>query len=204
MIQDHYFSKDPKTGHQIQSFQVELLGQKLKFWTDAGVFSKRKLDRGSKLLLESIDPNFAHKILDLGCGYGPIGITLAKLAPQAQIYMSDVNSRAVELSKRNAQENRVFNTEVRQGDGFQPFWGEQFDLIVTNPPVRAGKEVIYDFFAQAKEHLTPSGSLVLVIRTQQGAKSAQRKLEELYPKVLETERGGGFRVFRCWKNNPEK
>ena len=197
MVQDHYFSKAPKTPHKLQSFQVQILGQNLTFRTDSGVFSKSKLDRGTRLLLESIGTPSAHKILDLGCGYGPIGITLAKLNSQAQIYMSDVNMRAVELAGQNAKENKV-SVQVLQGEGFEPFPGEKFDLIVTNPPVRTGKQVIYSLFAQAKEHLTPGGSLVLVIRTQQGAKSCRRKLEEIYPRVSEIERGGGFRVYQCW------
>ncbi len=85
-------------------------------------------------------------------------------------------------------------------DGFEPFSGERFDLIVTNPPVRAGKKVIYELFAQAKDHLTEGGRLVLVMRTQQGAKSALRKLAEIYPRVEEAERGGGFRVLECWRS----
>ncbi len=197
MNQDYYFTKNPKSGHQIHNFQVQIRGLNLSFWTDAGVFSKRKLDRGTKLLLDSIEPGGAQQILDLGCGYGPIGITLAKLAPQTQIYLSDPNGRAVELAQRNAQENKVV-VHVRQGSGFEPFADEKFDLIVTNPPVRAGKEVIYQLFTQAKAHLSEGGSLVLVMRTQQGAKSAQRKLEELFPRVSQIALGGGFRVFQCW------
>lgn len=197
LAQDHYFTKNPKSGQQPFSFQVEVCGQNLNFWTDAGVFSKRKLDRGSRLLLESIQLEGAKKILDLGCGYGPIGITIARLLPEAEVFMSDLNRRAVELAQRNAKENHTPNVQLRWGDGFQPFAGEKFDLIVTNPPIRAGKALIYSLFADARGHLEAEGSLVVVMRTQQGAKSAQRKLQELYPRVCELNKGGGFRVYQA-------
>lgn len=200
MRQEHYFTPDPQGKHQLQKLELEILGQKLVFWTDRGVFSKRKLDRGTRLLLESIDLGEAKRVLDLGCGYGPIGITLAKLAPHVQFWLSDINKRAVELAQRNAEANGLKNCQVLCGDGFEPFSGERFNLIVTNPPVRAGKKVIYELFAQAKDHLTEGGRLVLVMRTQQGAKSALRKLAEIYPRVEEAERGGGFRVLECWRS----
>ncbi len=194
---EHYFSSEPAAKHKPQSFESLLLGQRLTFRTDAGVFSKRKLDRGTKLLLESLDLGSARKILDLGCGYGAIGLTVAKLAPGAEIWLSDVNRRAVELAEGNAALNGIGNCQFRAGYGLEPFAAIKFDLIITNPPVRTGKEVIYGLFAAAKGHLVKNGRLVLVMRTQQGAKSAQKKLAEIYPVVREIQRGGGFRVFEC-------
>lgn len=168
----------------------------LKLITDAGVFSKNRLDPGTKLLVDSLPLNSDFKqVLDLGCGYGPIGLTIAKLLPEAIIYMSDVNERAVELGIKNAQLNGVTNVVLRSGDRFEPFPNQKFDLIVTNPPIRAGKQVIYKLVDQAFEALNDGGWLILVIKTKHGAKSMETKLNSVFNNVSELEKGGGYRVF---------
>lgn len=196
MVDEHYYSKNPNSQSRPFQFQAKILGQELTFWCDAGVFSRGKLDRGTRLLLESIELGEAKQVLDLGAGYGAIGIALAKANPELVVYMSDPNARAVELAKKNCQVNRV-KAKVLEGAGFEPFEGERFDLIVSNPPIRAGKKVIYGLFATAREFLTEDGSLMIVIRTGQGAKSAQNELERLYPQVREVAKGGGFRVYEA-------
>ncbi len=168
----------------------------LKLITDAGVFSKNRLDPGTKLLIDSLPLNSGFKqVLDLGCGYGPIGLTIAKLLPEATIYLSDINERAIELGIKNAQINELTNILFKSGDGFEPFPNQKFDLIVTNPPIRAGKQVIYRLIDQAFEVLNPGGWLMLVIKTKHGAKSMETKLNSVFNNVIELEKGGGYRVY---------
>lgn len=193
---DHYYSAQPTSEHKFQTFETELRGVKLKFTTDAGVFSKSRIDTGTKELLDGlrlIPP--INTVLDLGCGYGPIGLTLASLLPQAQIYMGDINERAAEMARQNARLNGLKNVEIRSGAAFEPFAGLKFDLIVTNPPIRAGKEVIYSMVETSLQHLNKDGYFVAVIATKQGAKSFERKVAEVFGDFEEWEKGSGFRVI---------
>jgi 16S rRNA (guanine1207-N2)-methyltransferase len=192
---EHYYSSRPTSEHHIQQVEVELRGVRLQFHTDAGVFSKKRIDPGTELLIESLrlSPEF-HQIFDLGCGYGPIGLTLAKLLPEAVIYMSDTNERAVDLAKQNAASNGIHNVVIKVGEGFTPFPDRTFDLVVTNPPVRAGKQVIYPLIDDAWRALRPGGWAVAVILTRQGAKSLEHKMAETFGNVCEWDKGGGYRV----------
>jgi 16S rRNA (guanine1207-N2)-methyltransferase len=172
----------------------------LKLTTDAGVFSKSRLDPGTKLLMKALPLDFEiNQVLDLGCGYGPIGLTLAKLLPKAVVHMSDVNQRAVELGIKNARLNGITNVVIKSGEGFEPFPNQTFDLIVTNPPIRAGKQVIYGMVEQAFDALNPGGWFVLVIKTKHGAKSMGTKMNSVFGNVTELEKGGGYRVFGSQK-----
>lgn len=191
---DHYYTARPESSHDMREIRTTLRGTEYRFRTDAGVFSKEHIDRGTRLLLDALDLNNIKSALDLGCGYGPVGIVMAKETLKARIAMVDPNERAVELSRANAELNHV-NVEVRQGEGCQPFAGETFDLIATNPPIRAGKRVVFDLVDQAYAALVPGGKFYAVIRTQQGAASLARKIEEVFGEVREPEKGGGFRVL---------
>lgn len=163
--------------------------------TDAGVFARGKLDRGTRLLIEAVDVPEGSAVLDLGCGYGPIGIVAAVLCPTCRVYMTDVNERACGLARRNALLNGASNAEVRCGAGFQPVTGMKFDLVLSNPPIRTGKQVLFGIIEEAVKHLKPGGKLVLVARTKQGAKTLMRKLAEVFPTAREVEKGGGYRVM---------
>ncbi|MGE5593498.1 MAG: class I SAM-dependent methyltransferase [Betaproteobacteria bacterium] len=163
--------------------------------TDAGVFAKGKLDRGTRLLIEAVDVPERSLVLDLGCGYGPIGIAAAVLCPTCRVCMTDVNERACELARRNAALNGAVNTEVICGAGFSPVKGMKFDLILSNPPIRAGKRVLFEIIEGAATHLNPGGRLVVVAQTKQGAKSLLRMLAEVFPVAREVDKGGGYRVM---------
>ncbi|HOJ78174.1 MAG TPA: class I SAM-dependent methyltransferase [Bacillota bacterium] len=197
---EHYYSSTPTSAHNFKEIQTILRGVELTFKTDAGVFSKSRIDTGTKLLIESIkiDPQW-QLVFDLGCGYGPIGLTLAKVLPGATVYMSDVNERAVELAKENAQRNGIKNVVIKSGEGYSAVAGISFDFIVTNPPIRAGKQVIYPMVDYAYQFLKPNGWFSAVIATKQGAKSFERKLAEVFGNVLEWEKGSGFRVVASQK-----
>ena len=191
---DHYYTEMPTSAHDERRIALRALGNDLTFITDAGVFSRDGLDRGTEVLLDAL-PALSGRVLDLGCGWGAVGVALGKRWPGLDIVMTDINSRAVELARRNLTENGVKATVV-QGDGFAAVEG-RFDAIVTNPPIRAGKAVIYGLFAQARDHLKPDGALYVVIRKQQGAPSALKYLKEIYARAETVGRGSGFHVLRA-------
>ncbi len=192
---DHYFSKAPESAHRPLECRTSFKGHDLAFETDAGVFSRDGLDKGTELLLSAL-PEMSGQVLDLGCGWGAVGVSLKKAYPGAKVTMVDINSRAVELSKKNAVRNSV-SVRVLESDGFAELEAELFSFIITNPPIRAGKQVIYGLFEQSARHLVPGGSLFIVIRKQQGAPSALHFLESVYDKVQVVEKGGGFWVIRA-------
>ncbi len=193
MMQDQYFTSDPSSKSRPVSYTYEFRGSIFTFKTDAGVFSKGETDFGTDLLLNSL-PRLSGRTLDLGCGFGVIGVCLAATDP-VEMVMSDVNRRALDLTRENAKANHA-EAEVVESDGFSALTGS-FRQIITNPPIRTGKQVIYSLFAQCRDHLTPDGSLYLVIRRQQGADSAKAYLSTLFSSVETIERKKGFYIFRC-------
>ena len=193
-MSDHYYTETPNSEHDERRVTLVALGNELTFTTDAGVFSRDGLDRGTEVLLDALPP-LAGRVLDLGCGWGPVGVALGKKYPGLEIVMTDINTRAADLARRNLAQNGVRAT-VLQGDGFDPVEG-LFDAIITNPPIRAGKAVIYGLFDQARSFLKPGGALYLVIRKQQGAPSALKFLKERYREAEVIDRGSGFHVIRA-------
>jgi 16S rRNA (guanine1207-N2)-methyltransferase len=180
---------------------MHLRGFSLKFNTDSGVFSKNEVDFGSKLLVESIMiSGQEEKILDIGCGYGPIGLSMAKLVPTSIVHMVDVNERAIELATRNAIENNVKNIIIYESYLLENVKsGELFDLIISNPPIRAGKEVIFKLYEDAHKKLKTSGELWIVIQKKQGAASTIEKLEATYDDVEVVEKKKGYYIIKSKK-----
>jgi len=195
---EHYYTQNPDVAHDEKQVIFEVLGLKLSCTTDTGVFSRDGLDMGTRILLESLPP-LSGRILDLGCGRGPVGTALGKKYPDAQIVLTDVNERATQLAVRNLKANGVKNAQVVQGNGYENVQGA-FDAIVLNPPIRTGKSVIYGMFADAKDHLAEGGALYIVIRKQQGAESAEKYLKTLYAEVERIAREKGYWVLRCAGN----
>jgi len=167
------------------------------FRTAAGVFSRGAVDRGTRLLLDGVRLGDAERILDLGCGYGVAGIVTASRAPQARVVLVDVNPRAVTLTSENIHLNGVSNAEVRCGDGCAPVSEMEFDLVLLNPPIRAGRAVVLRLLREARARLRAGGRLYLVARTGQGARTLARLMADLFDQVIEVERGGGFRVYEA-------
>lgn len=196
-MSNHYYTNKPTVDHDLRTIHETLRGFDMTFWTDAGVFSKVQIDFGSQLLIDSMDIPEDASVLDVGCGYGPIGITAAKLAPNGTVTMVDVNERAVELCRRNIEQNGVRHAEAIVSDRFAALEDRKFDRILTNPPIRAGKAVVHSIFEGAVEHLTAHGELWVVIQKKQGAPSAKKRLEELFDSVEDVARDAGFRIFRC-------
>ena len=181
---------------EIRKIDVDIFDMAFSFYSDNGVFCKDRLDYGTRLLLENIDwNNVSGKILDVGCGYGPIGIIASKITG-SNVVMCDVNRRALHLALRNVKENNV-DCKVIESDCYQNIH-DTFDVIITNPPIRAGKKIVYEILFGAKDHLNDNGLLYLVIHKDQGAKSLVKDLEKEYKvEILEKEKG--FFIIKCKK-----
>lgn len=191
----HYFKNDASLNHDVTSYDVVILNQSFKFYTDAGVFSKRGLDYGSKVLIEQvvIKDHIKH-VLDVGCGYGPIGISLAKVYPNLLVTMVDINERAVEMARKNATTHNVSNVEIKVSNLFSNVSGT-YDLILSNPPIRAGKQTIFKLYEDAEKHLNPGGLLCVVIQKKQGAPSTFEYLKTLFSAVEIVKKDKGYWVI---------
>lgn len=197
-MSDHYFSQDPGSLEERRLIYAELCGETFQFLTGGGVFSKKGIDFGTRLLIESINLPSQGKILDLGCGYGPIGIACARLVPSSNITMIDINPRAIQLASENMRLNRVEEqVKVIQSDGFSAVRDQKFDIIVTNPPIRTGKKNVYGMFADAYLHLDSVGELWTVIRKKQGASSAFDELNRIFPEVKVVCKKKGYWILRA-------
>lgn len=190
---EQYFAKRPSAESRPVEIEYTYRGHTVRLTTDSGVFSRGEVDEGSALLLNSL-PALTGRVLDLGCGAGVIGVCVGK-ANRVELTQSDVNERALALTRENLARNGVAGTVV-ESDGFSALSGT-FDTILTNPPIRAGKAVIYRMFAEAREHLAAGGALYLVIRKQQGAESAKKYLETLFSSVEMIERKKGYWILKC-------
>ncbi|MEK8216490.1 class I SAM-dependent methyltransferase [Paenibacillus sp. FSL L8-0463] len=200
-MSQHYYSQQPEARHDRRTLSTVLRGKTLRFTSDAGVFSKGDIDHGSRVLIETMDIPDGSAVLDVGCGYGPIGISAAFLTPGGHVTMIDINSRAVELARENAQHNGIRNVTVMESDVLSAVKGQKYDVILTNPPIRAGKAVVHRIFEEAYEHLNEGGSLWIVIQKKQGAPSAAAKLESLFTVVEEVGKDKGYRIIRAQKNS---
>ena len=190
----YYFTNDPQLEMNRKNISFRFFDVIENFISDNGVFSKETLDYGSRALLETITKlDITGKVLDMGCGIGVIGILLKKYKSDIDLTLIDVNERAVELTKINSQNYKQDN-KVILSDGFTAL-DDKFDCIVSNPPIRIGKEKLYSLFAQAYEHLNENGMMYLVIRKQQGAKSAMAYLAELGLKVELLNKDKGYWII---------
>jgi len=180
-----------------------LRGQRFVFGTEAGVFSRDRVDRGTRLLVETVGVSPGETVLDWGCGYGVLGIVVARCVPGARVVLVDVNERAVELARENAVLNGVPEVEILVSEGFTALAGRRFDVVLSNPPIRAGKKVVQGLMEEAYTHLRPGGRLALVARTQQGAKSLLRDLATIFEETETVARKGGYRVLLGRKRGEE-
>ena len=197
---DHYYSRNPETESNPMFWNAELRNYPFRFKTDQGVFSKKEVDFGSRFLIEMFQlPQIGGPLLDVGCGYGPIGLSLAKAFPDRTVHMVDVNLRAVSLAEENAALNKVDNVEIYESDRLKEVKETQFCAILTNPPIRAGKQVVHDIFEQGFQHLAPGGELWAVIQKKQGAPSAKAKLEELFGEAEVVEKRKGYYIIKAKK-----
>lgn len=192
----YYFDKNTDVKSKEITTRAEIGGKVFTFKTDNNVFSKKGLDFGTRTLLESIDiKSINGDILDLGCGYGPIGIYISKIK-SINVDMVDINERALSLAKKNADINQV-NVNIFSSDIYKSI-NRKYDYIITNPPIRVGKKILYEILIGAKENLKDNGHLIFVINKDQGAKSAMRDLENYYEVKL-LNKNKGFFIIDCKK-----
>lgn len=191
-----YYAENPDAAHDIHELRVELLGEKMTFLTDAGVFSKKMVDFGSQLLLKCLEVNQGETVLDVGCGYGPLGLSLAK-AYGVQATMVDINNRALDLARQNAERNKVEAT-IFQSNIYEQVEGH-FDHVISNPPIRAGKQVVHEIIEKSKDFLETDGDLTIVIQKKQGAPSAKSKMEDVFGNCEILKKDKGYYILRSVK-----
>lgn len=196
-----YFDNNENLISKKREISVLLNDTKYSFISDNGVFSKGEIDYGSIALLKILlKQNFTGNILDIGCGYGTIGLILAKNFPECNFLLSDVNIRACALARENKKSFGVKNVEIIESDIFQNI-NKNFDYVVTNPPIRAGKKVIYSIFEQSYHHLNQNGSLFIVIRRSHGAESAQKFIHSIFGNCELLKKDKGFYVYCATKKD---
>ena len=198
----HYFQNDPNLASNLQKISFDIYGLHMSLWTDNGVFSKSRVDEGSFAFLKVLLPlKLTGKILDLGCGYGTIGLTIAMASPEARVTLADINTRALALCEKNANELGLSQrVTILLSDIYANIEG-QYDSIVVNPPIRAGKRVTYAMYEGAKQRLIDGGSLFIVIRKAQGAPSASKYIEELFGNITLLKRDKGYYIYQAKKVN---
>lgn len=194
---NQYFENTPDLEHEIKNFNFTLRNHNFDFMSDSGVFSRQTVDYGSRVLIEAIDFNNipAGNILDVGCGYGPIGLALAKDQTDRKVTMVDVNLRALDLAKKNAATNHVDNVDIFESDTYKSVEGK-YALVVSNPPVRAGKNVVTSILADSKAHLVENGELWIVLQKKQGAPSAKKLMEQTFGNVEVVTRDKGYYILK--------
>lgn len=199
-MSDHYYTEKPGVDSQERDWKFDLRGMTFSFYSDRGVFSKKEVDFGSKLLTDVFTfPDVTGDIVDVGCGYGPIGLSIAKSDSTRVVHLIDVNERALQLAKRNAERNKVENVQVYKSDRLENVAETNLAAIVTNPPIRAGKQIVHSIFEQAFDHLANQGELWVVIQKKQGAPSAVEKLESLFGEVDIVEKKKGYFIIKAKK-----
>ena len=191
-----YYDEHPDAQHDIHELHVVLLGERMKFLTDAGVFSKKMIDFGSQVLLSCLSFQQGETILDVGCGYGPLGLSLVK-TQGVHATMVDVNTRALDLARKNAAFNQV-EAKIFQSNVYDQV-EESFDHIISNPPIRAGKKVVHEVLSGSFDHLNPGGDLTIVIQKKQGAPSAKAKMEEVFGNCEILKKDKGYYILRSEK-----
>jgi 16S rRNA (guanine1207-N2)-methyltransferase len=200
-VNEHYYSKEQSVESAPRFIDFTLRNHPLRFKTDNGVFSKGEVDFGSRLLVETFGfPNLPGDVLDVGCGYGPIGLTLAKSDTSRKIHMVDVNARALSLAKENAQLNQISNVEIYESDCLEAITKKDFAAILTNPPIRAGKKVVHSILENSFKHLRDNGELWVVIQKKQGAPSAMELLARVFAAVEVIEKKKGYFIIKATKH----
>ncbi|MCK8061555.1 MULTISPECIES: class I SAM-dependent methyltransferase [unclassified Fusibacter] len=194
---EHYYTEKSTTEQVKKTIRHVILDKEMCFITSNAVFSKDAVDFGSHFLIETVlehSPSIG-KTLDIGCGYGAIGVTLAVFSPDATVTMVDVNERAVNLANENASLNGVFGRAKAQVSDICEQVEGLYDTVVTNPPIRAGKNVVHAIYEQAFEHLSPGGKLFVVIQKKQGAPSSMDKMKQLFGNCEMIARKAGYHIL---------
>lgn len=191
---EHYYKETQHSRLKLRKIKALLRGKEFEFYTGSGVFSIKKIDKGTELLVNRciIENNWS--VLDLGCGYGVVGVAIKKLFPDTKITMTDINRRAVKLAKENIKLNNV-KAKIIQGDLYEPVKDKRFDTILVNPPFKAGRKLCFQIIEDAKQHLKKKGILQLVAVHNKGGKVLKEKMEEVFGNSKDLDKKSGYRVY---------
>ena len=193
--QEHYYSPQPKSESKLGLIRTRLRDEPFEFVTASSVFSKKRVDAGTRLLIESMTLPSSGRVLDVGCGYGAVGIAAARFAPSLQISMTDVNMRAVRLARENIEINKVANAEVRCGFLYEPVEDLTFNCVLSNPPVSAGMDTVKAIISEAPKIMATKATLQMVIRSKIGGKTLPVVFEAAFGNCRVLSREGGYRVL---------
>ena len=195
---NQYFENNENLKSEIKKISYFYKGTEVFFFSDNGVFSKGGIDFGSNLLLKNVSLKNVTSVLDVGCGYGTIGVTIAKLNQNINVTMVDVNKRAIMLCETAIKENKIENAKVFESNIYENV-DQTFDLVISNPPIRAGKQVVHTIILDAYKYLNDGGSMYCVIQKKQGAPSAISALEEVYKTVEIVTKDKGYYIIKATK-----
>ncbi|MBI4141422.1 class I SAM-dependent methyltransferase [Candidatus Woesearchaeota archaeon] len=197
-MNEHYYTKKPTSKFVTKKINIHINGTTITFTTATGIFSKEKIDTGTKILIENTQIKKGTKVLDLGCGYGAVGISIAKIITDVQVILTDINERATKLAQENAKQNNV-SVDVRTGNAYEPVIGELFDYILLNPPQTAGRQLCFQLIEEAPTHLNKKGEFYLVARHQKGGAVLEKKMKQTFGNVEVITRESGYRVYKSVK-----
>jgi len=197
---EHYFAALPKSEAKLGIIRTTLRGNSFEFLTASSVFSKKRVDLGTRLLIEAMALPETGAVLDLGCGYGAVGIAAAASNPRLHVVMTDVNIRAVHLARQNAEKNKVSNTEVRCGYLYEPVKDLTFHCVLSNPPVSAGMETVQAIITEAPQVMAHEATFQMVIRSKIGAKTLPLVFNETFGNCQVLARKSGYRVLMAEKH----
>lgn len=198
---NHYFAEHPKSKMRLGIIHTHLRGIHFEFLTASGVFSKKRVDLGTRLLIESMVLPQEGYVLDIGCGYGAVGIAAATFNPNLRVIMVDVNERAVRLARQNAEKNHVSNVEVRRGYLYEPVKDLVFSCVLSNPPVSAGMETVKAIISEAPEHMASKALFQMVVKSKIGGKRLLMVFEEAFGNIEVLARKSGYRVLMSKKRS---
>lgn len=196
MEEEHYYVEEPKSKYVEHIIRARIKNFDLIFKSASGIFSATEIDSASKLLIEKAEIPTHSRILDLGCGYGMLGIVAAKSCPTCYVILTDINKRAVKLAKENILLNRVGNAEARQGDIYESVQDGKFDVILLNPPMAAGRDIVLRMITNAPKYLNKYGSLQIVANRNKGGKVLFDEMKKLFSEVKVLAKSGGFWVVK--------
>jgi len=192
---EHYFSAAPKCDDRFGIVKTTLRRRRFEFLTSSSVFSKKRVDLGTRVLIEAMVLPEKGSVLDIGCGYGAVGITAAAMNPKLRVLMTDVNMRAVRLARQNLQANRVVNAQVRYGHLYEPVEDLCFDCVLSNPPVSAGMDTVKAIIVGAPAVMDAGGSFQMVIRSKIGSKILPEVFHATFGNCEVLARESGYRVL---------
>lgn len=192
---EHYFTKRPRSKPSLGLIRTYFRGRPFEFLTASGVFSKRRVDLGTRLLVESMILPKKGLTLDIGCGYGVVGIAAAALNPSLHVMLIDINARAVWLTKQNINRNHLLNAEVKRGCFYEPVNDLIFDCVLSNPPVSAGMEKVTAIISEAPKHMARDSLFQMVVKSKIGGKRLQSFFENAFGNVEVSARESGYRVL---------